>query len=280
MSDATVVVPELSLRDKWDRCNLGPHVLPPDMRWGTVEVEVVPEVEEDDKKAKGKNGGKPTLNGEKRAKVTITLTGSIRHMLDRTEPIAGDIWPPAGPLEILHPNAALHGVFAVTVQSVSGFKLRRDGTFTYTWNCKSWKADTGKCGPFLLMQGSSGAEVKRWQEFLQVVADGVFGSGTKTATEEFQAERGIKVDGIVGPQTFGEAAKLGYAPPAPQPCPPGGSGKQAGVGTPKEAADALQQIADELNQHVNAIAAGNGYGGGLLGADDGPPKLPDTEADP
>ncbi len=62
----------------------------------------------------------------------------------------------------------------------------------------------------LLSIGSTGAEVTELQKKLQVTPeDGIFGSRTYQAVCNFQAENGLKVDGIVGPLT---AAKLNIFP--------------------------------------------------------------------
>ena len=37
---------------------------------------------------------------------------------------------------------------------------------------------------------------------ISVSVDGVFGSGTKQAVEQFQSMRGLTVDGVVGPKTL------------------------------------------------------------------------------
>jgi peptidoglycan hydrolase-like protein with peptidoglycan-binding domain len=56
--------------------------------------------------------------------------------------------------------------------------------------------------------GNRGADVQAIQYLLQyagqsVAADGVFGATTVTAAKAFQAAKGLGVDGIVGPQTWG-----------------------------------------------------------------------------
>lgn len=56
--------------------------------------------------------------------------------------------------------------------------------------------------------GNRGVDVLAIQYLLQargqsVTADGVFGSGTNTAVRNFQTSRGLAVDGIVGPATWG-----------------------------------------------------------------------------
>ena len=62
-------------------------------------------------------------------------------------------------------------------------------------------------------QGMRGNPVKSWQEILnrlgskfglsrKLVTDGIFGSGTKSATVKFQMHLGVTPDGVVGTQTY------------------------------------------------------------------------------
>lgn len=58
-----------------------------------------------------------------------------------------------------------------------------------------------------LRNGDRGAAVKQLQQMLNqlgyaVSADGVFGSGTEAAVRKFQADRGLKVDGVAGSATL------------------------------------------------------------------------------
>jgi murein DD-endopeptidase MepM/ murein hydrolase activator NlpD len=50
--------------------------------------------------------------------------------------------------------------------------------------------------------GSRGAEVKYLQNRLGILADGIFGLGTRRAVIAFQKARGLAADGIVGPRTW------------------------------------------------------------------------------
>ena len=54
----------------------------------------------------------------------------------------------------------------------------------------------------LLKKGSRGTEVKLLQEFLNIGADGIFGSGTEESVKEWQTKNGLLSDGIVGPKTW------------------------------------------------------------------------------
>jgi hypothetical protein len=54
----------------------------------------------------------------------------------------------------------------------------------------------------LLKKGSRGDSVKKLQQLLGIKADGIFGSGTKKAVIRYQLENDIKVDGIVGRNTW------------------------------------------------------------------------------
>jgi Putative peptidoglycan binding domain/D-alanyl-D-alanine carboxypeptidase len=66
-----------------------------------------------------------------------------------------------------------------------------------------------------LKPGSTGPFVKKWQQFLRgqghlLEVDGRFGPATTAASKAFQAKHGLTVDGIVGNQTLGQAALLGF----------------------------------------------------------------------
>jgi len=54
----------------------------------------------------------------------------------------------------------------------------------------------------LLKNGSKGPNVKILQEFLEISADGIFGSGTEKAVKTWQFENKLAADGIVGPNTW------------------------------------------------------------------------------
>jgi peptidoglycan hydrolase-like protein with peptidoglycan-binding domain len=74
-----------------------------------------------------------------------------------------------------------------------------------------------------LMTGMTGGQVTLLQELLIGLgydvggADGVFGRRTENAVRKFQADQGIEVDGVVGPQT---QARLSAAVPRPDGAPP------------------------------------------------------------
>ncbi|RBO94938.1 putative peptidoglycan binding protein [Pseudochrobactrum asaccharolyticum] len=73
----------------------------------------------------------------------------------------------------------------------------------------------------MLRSGSSGAGVRELQTLLQragysVAVDGDFGPATKKAVFEFQQERNLEVDGVVGPKTQ-EALRLIVLSPSEQP---------------------------------------------------------------
>ena len=57
-----------------------------------------------------------------------------------------------------------------------------------------------------LKKGSRGEDVKVLQQALNLISDGIFGDLTDEAVKEFQRLNGLKVDGIVGNNTW---AKLG-----------------------------------------------------------------------
>ncbi|HPI18847.1 MAG TPA: M15 family metallopeptidase [Candidatus Kapabacteria bacterium] len=69
----------------------------------------------------------------------------------------------------------------------------------------------------VLKVGSKGEEVKLWQhfligqEFIHIIADGVFGERTLQATILFQKKHNLQPDGVVGNKTFGMAMLLGFS---------------------------------------------------------------------
>ena len=54
----------------------------------------------------------------------------------------------------------------------------------------------------VLKLGSKGLEVKKLQEFLNILADGKFGKGTEKAVKKYQSQNNLISDGIVGPVTL------------------------------------------------------------------------------
>lgn len=75
-----------------------------------------------------------------------------------------------------------------------------------------------------LKRGDTGPDVTYLQQKLQqqgysITADGIFGFNTEGRVRDFQATRGLTVDGIVGQQTW-QALEGSAVGPAPQPGPP------------------------------------------------------------
>ncbi len=65
--------------------------------------------------------------------------------------------------------------------------------------------------PQNLRRGSTGFDVQEVQGALDIYADGIFGPVTEAAVLKFQKSRGLKVDGIVGPNTWNEIMALAQA---------------------------------------------------------------------
>ena len=53
-----------------------------------------------------------------------------------------------------------------------------------------------------IKKGSKGKSVKVWQIIIGVAADGIFGSGTESATKTWQSKHGLAADGIVGKMSW------------------------------------------------------------------------------
>ncbi len=69
---------------------------------------------------------------------------------------------------------------------------------------------SGPAFPGTIHHGSSGSEVKTWQERLielghHIQEDGDFGPGTEEATKQFQSSKGLTDDGVVGEHTWAAA---------------------------------------------------------------------------
>jgi peptidoglycan L-alanyl-D-glutamate endopeptidase CwlK len=62
-----------------------------------------------------------------------------------------------------------------------------------------------------LEKGSTGGDVRKWQSWLQLEADGDFGTKTEQATMAFQRAQGLTIDGKVGPKTLSKAVAMGLA---------------------------------------------------------------------
>jgi peptidoglycan hydrolase-like protein with peptidoglycan-binding domain len=66
-----------------------------------------------------------------------------------------------------------------------------------------------------IRRGSTGNPVRRAQKRLTLGGydtggvDGIFGAGTESAVRRFQGDRGLTVDGVVGPRTWDEINALG-----------------------------------------------------------------------
>jgi peptidoglycan hydrolase-like protein with peptidoglycan-binding domain len=70
------------------------------------------------------------------------------------------------------------------------------------------KMERQQLGSRLLYEGTVGYDVLQLQMILQSLGydpgpiDGIFGPRTKNAVMRFQRDNGLKVDGIVGPETM------------------------------------------------------------------------------
>lgn len=59
--------------------------------------------------------------------------------------------------------------------------------------------------PATLRNGSTGSDVRTWQQVIGVTVDGSFGPQTEAATKKWQAAHGLVPDGVVGPATWAKA---------------------------------------------------------------------------
>ncbi|MFD0635974.1 D-Ala-D-Ala carboxypeptidase family metallohydrolase [Catenulispora yoronensis] len=98
--------------------------------------------------------------------------------------------------------------FALLAIGVTSASAAASAPASASSSCYSWGRS--------LSQGATGSDVAQlqirvagWSGYNNVIAiDGVFGPATKAAVERFQAAYGLGVDGIAGPQTYGEIYAL------------------------------------------------------------------------
>lgn len=103
----------------------------------------------------------------------------------------------------------------------------------------------------LLTVGSSGDAVAAVEEALGLSADGYYDRATARSVRDYQAENGLLVDGIVGPET---SAALGLAGSAPA--------QSSGSGGGSTASPTLQAIAEcESGGDPTAVSADGQYRG-------------------
>lgn len=62
----------------------------------------------------------------------------------------------------------------------------------------------------LIQRGSRGEDVKKWQRFLNIEADGIFGNKTTKETINWQELNGLVPDGIVGKLSIQKAETQGF----------------------------------------------------------------------
>lgn len=213
---------------------LGAITLPPPGMSGHAWLSVSPKIKVDEKKASGKNGSRLTLQGDDNYEVSVTC------QINDARPAAVKLIASTvlelvramrvGPVQVVHVNAEACDVGSVQLLEIPGGIKPSGGKLTIELKGKGWSAasaTTTGCQLFLLIGStdkSTSGEVTKWETFLTAqgyytgAIDGVFATAVDTATRAFQTAQAILVDGIVGPQTFGAAAALGYTKPAPKTC--------------------------------------------------------------
>ncbi|MBA3358426.1 MAG: peptidoglycan DD-metalloendopeptidase family protein, partial [Thermoleophilaceae bacterium] len=106
-----------------------------------------------------------------------------------------------------------------------------------------------KEGGLPLKVGSEGELVSAVQRALQLPADGIYGPQTEAAVQRFQAARGLLVDGVVGPATWGSLfAARSSGPPSPAQAP------DFGVVPDVVPAAAKREISSELRKVGDQVA--------------------------
>lgn len=117
--------------------------------------------------------------------------------------------------------------------------------------------------PETIRLGSKGEPVKKWQEFLKITADGIFGPQTQQATIAYQTKNKLVPDGVVGPATWSHALGKDFKP-APTPNNP--FDKQAY----EISVRAAPNMPEVQRQYALTVARGEGFYG--RGWKEGPGK--------
>ena len=60
----------------------------------------------------------------------------------------------------------------------------------------------------MIESGDIGKAVEVWQKIVGVKEDGEFGPKTKAATLTFQRAKGLEIDGIAGPESWGAGLRI------------------------------------------------------------------------
>lgn len=223
-----------------DSVVMGSITLPPPGTRGVASCSVVPKMKVDEKAAAGKNGSRVTLQGVDNADVEIAcrVDAKLGRPADyrATRQLVVDAMRELvramanGPLQLSHVAAEAADVDSVQIKELPGGLTLEKGAWVLKVKGIGWSsaAQAGKGCQLLLLKGSTdkttSGEVSKWQTFLAAqgyysgAVDGAFSAAVDTATRAFQTATSAKVDGIVGPETFGKAAALGYTIPAPKAC--------------------------------------------------------------
>jgi peptidoglycan hydrolase-like protein with peptidoglycan-binding domain len=207
----------------WDIVIIGDFALPAVEKKGGCKVKVKPSIKLDDKKKPGKDKSNPTVERIENKKISIECWWN-EDIWEQMEPAIRGLDPDGKPRDIIHPATAVYNIGSILIEEASEIE-HQAGIMSITYSGQEWKPDASQGQQVYLQVGSQGPEVTRWQTFLTEQKfgeaegfspiDGIFQGLTRDGTKGFQTREAIRVDGIVGPETFGAASKYGYVPPPP-----------------------------------------------------------------
>ena len=109
-----------------------------------------------------------------------------------------------------HDPGPIDGVFGTTTETaVKAFRQAKGITADGIVGKITWiNIDEANQSEPVLQVGSTGLPVRRAQKRMSLVGydvggvDGRYGTGTEAAVKKLQQQRGLAVDGVVGPQTW------------------------------------------------------------------------------
>ena len=101
-------------------------------------------------------------------------------------------------------NVKADGIFGSDTQgALTAFQKAHNLTANGICDSTTWAALASKFATIRL--GDKNNSVLAWQYFLNISADGIFGSGTRASTIAFQSYANLVADGIVGQKTWKQA---------------------------------------------------------------------------
>lgn len=138
---------------------------------------------------------------QQRAALPAALAKHVRPWLVPGDEIAGAPRDAGGPAE----EHVLFGAEALEMAEHASAQEQRGAATPTPTRSGPPRAAQGAPHHHTLSAGSTGDDVRLWQQIIGAGADGIFGPKTVAATKAWQAAHGLEADGVVGPATWAAA---------------------------------------------------------------------------